>query len=148
MARGTDLRVGRASLSTPEPLVLLNFGHPLAVSQHAQLEALVGRSIAERRVSAHIDREVPLAQAARALTRQVPLSSTEWQSQPLAVILPGLSVLAACLLAEIHGRSGHFPTIVNLRPAPDPALAVTVFEVAELVNLQAIRDDSRSIRER
>lgn len=61
--------------------------------------------------------------------------------------LPGLSALAACLLAEIHGRSGHFPTIVNLRPAPDPALAVTVFEVAELVNLQAIRDESRRIRE-
>ena len=140
--------MGRAALSTPGPLVLLNFGHPLAAAQQAQLEALVGRSITECRVAAHIDREVPLVQAARDLTRQVPLSSSGWQTQPLAVILPGLSVLAACQLAEIHGRSGHFPTIVNLRPAPDPALAVTVFEVAELVNLQAIRDDSRSIRER
>lgn len=107
---------------------------------------LVGQPLTEHRVATHIDREHPLSEAVRALVTQVPLDSHDWQTRPFAVILPGLSVLAACLLAELHGRCGHFPAVINLRPAADSDPGLTVFEVAELVNLQTIRDDSRRQR--
>jgi hypothetical protein len=48
------------------------------------------------------------------------------------------------LLAEIHGRSGFFPTILRLRPMPGSI--PPQFEVAELLNLQSIRDAARTTR--
>ncbi len=43
---------------------------------------------------------------------------------------------AFLLLAEIHGRIGHFPTLVRMRPKHG---SVTSYEVVELLNLQTIR---------
>ncbi|BCL77993.1 hypothetical protein ccbrp13_04580 [Ktedonobacteria bacterium brp13] len=56
---------------------------------------------------------------------------------------PGFAATALALVAEIHGRMGHFPMILRLRPAEGP---VTRFEVAEIINLQNVRDDSRKQR--
>ena len=36
---------------------------------------------------------------------------------------PGLAQLALALIAELHGRCGYFPTIVNLQAARDTARA-------------------------
>jgi hypothetical protein len=57
---------------------------------------------------------------------------------------PGYAPAAFVLLAELHGRIGHFPTLIRLRPGHGSA--VTTFEVAELLNLQTIRDESRKQR--
>lgn len=51
--------------------------------------------------------------------------------------------MAFVLLAELHGRIGHFPTLIRLRPKPGP---VTMYEVAELLNLQTIRETARTRR--
>jgi len=48
------------------------------------------------------------------------------------------------LLAELHGRMGYFPPIVRLRPVPN-ALPPR-FEVAEIINLQAVREAARTRR--
>src|SRR5436189_17759 len=53
---------------------------------------------------------------------------------------PGYTPAAFVLLAELHGRIGHFPSLIRLRPKPGP---VTTYEVAELLNLQAIREEAR-----
>jgi hypothetical protein len=53
---------------------------------------------------------------------------------PILVILLEMSFIAARMLAKLHGRMGHFPSIVNLA------------ENSALVNLQAIR--SASVRRR
>ncbi len=45
--------------------------------------------------------------------------------------------------AELHGRIGHFPAIIRLRSRPGP---VTTYEVAELLNLQSIREEARKHR--
>jgi len=45
------------------------------------------------------------------------------------------------LLAEVHGRTGYFPTIIRLRPVA--GVTPPQFEVAELLNLQAVRDAAR-----
>lgn len=66
--------------------------------------------------------------------------------KPAGVLInpPGYAPAAAVLLAELHGRSGHFPAIVRIRPVPDSN--PTRYEVAEVINLQAIRERSREER--
>ena len=66
--------------------------------------------------------------------------SEEWQTSPLLINPPGYAPAAFVLLAELHGRIGHFPSLIRLRPKPGP---VTTYEVAELLNLQAIREEAR-----
>jgi len=51
---------------------------------------------------------------------------------------------AFVLLAELHGRIGHFPSLIRLRPLPGST--PTTYEVAELINLQAIREEARGRR--
>jgi hypothetical protein len=80
----------------------------------------------------------------RELVDRIGLSSTEWQTLPLIVNLPGYAPVAAALLAELHGRIGHFPAILWLRPVPDST--PTRYEVAEIINLQAVRDAARARR--
>jgi len=47
-------------------------------------------------------------------------------------------------LAEGHSRIGYFPAIVRLRPLADSL--PPRFEVAEIINLQAVRDLARQQR--
>jgi hypothetical protein len=49
------------------------------------------------------------------------------------------------LLAELHGRMGYFPAIVRLRPMPESV--PPRFEVAEVINLQAVREHARLSRQ-
>src|SRR5207237_10445250 len=53
---------------------------------------------------------------------------------------PGYAPAAILLLAEIHGRIGHFPTLIRMRPKH---ASVTTYEVIQLLNLQTIRDATR-----
>jgi hypothetical protein len=78
------------------------------------------------------------------LTARLPLGPQELQTTPLIVNLPSLNFIAALLLAELHGRMGYFPPVLRLRPTPD-SLPPT-YEVAEVLNLQAVRDAARTNR--
>jgi len=72
------------------------------------------------------------------------LTPGEWQSAVLLVNLPSLNYSAAVLLAELHGRMGYFPACLRLRPV---AGAVPPrFEVAEILDLQAVREEARRRR--
>jgi hypothetical protein len=62
----------------------------------------------------------------------------------LLVNLPSYNYAAALVLAELHGRAGHFPAVLRLRPVAGGA--TTEFEVAEIINLQAMRDAARQAR--
>ena len=79
-----------------------------------------------------------------AIVDAVGLSSEEWQTRPLLINPPGYAPAAFVLLAELHGRIGHFPSLIRLRPKPGP---VTSYEVAELLNLQTIREAARKRRQ-
>ena len=126
-------------------MLLLNFGHPLTDAQLARVRELIGREI-ERviAVPTHLDHEQPFDEQVRELLTTVPLTPEQWQTTPLIINPPSLAPITAVLLAEIHGRSGFFPTILRLRP-----VARTMppqFEVAELLNLQGVRDAARARR--
>ena len=125
-------------------MLILNFTHPLTPEQRAQIETLANTSIEEvRTIPVQINQDEPLAPQITAIVDAVGLSSEEWQTRQLLINPPGYAPAAFVLLAELHGRIGHFPTLIRLRPKPGP---VTSYEVAELLNLQTIREDARRRR--
>jgi hypothetical protein len=126
-------------------MLLVNFGHPLTEAQLARIRERIGRDI-ERviAVPTQFDHARPFDEQVRELLATLPLTPEQWQTTPLIINLPSLAPITAVLLAELHGRSGFFPTILRLRPV---ARSVPPqFEVAELLNLQAVRDAARSRR--
>jgi hypothetical protein len=126
-------------------MVILNFGHPLTEVQQARLEELAGRP-AERviEVKFQVEQGAQLRPQIVDLVNQAGLSSVEWQTIPFVVNLPGYAPAAACLLAEIEGRSGHLPPIIKTRPVTGSLL--TEYEVAEIVNLHDVRAEARTRR--
>ena len=125
-------------------MLILNFTHPLTLEQRAQIEALAHTSIEEvHTIPVQIDQAEPLEPQITAIVDAVGLSSEEWQTRSLLINPPGYATAAFVVLAELHGRIGHFPSLILLRPKAGP---VTSYEVAELLNLQAIREEARRHR--
>ncbi len=132
------------------PMLLLNFTHPITEEQQAQIEALAGQKI-ERiiAIDSQINPQKPLAPQIVAMADAAGLSPTEWQTAPLLINPPSLNYSAIALLAELHGRMGYFPPIVRLRPVIGPNGQQVIpprFKVAEIINLQALRDEARKRR--
>ena len=124
---------------------LLNFSHPLTPAQLAAIEKLTGQKV-ERvmDVKTQFDPEQPFAEQAGALVESIGLSAEEWQTTPLLINLPSLNVIAALVLAEMHGRCGYFPAVIRLKPIPEST--PPQFAVAEILNLQAVRERARAAR--
>lgn len=76
-----------------------------------------------------------------ALLDNVGFTAHDWQTIPILVNPPGFAPGAVCLLSELHGRMGHFPTVLRLRPETQSTLHHYV--VAEIINLQALRNAAR-----
>lgn len=127
-------------------MLLLNFSHPLTDAHLARIREIAGREI-ERLITVptQFDHGRSFDEQVRILLANVPLTADQWQTTPLLINLPSLTPISAVLLAEIHGRTGYFPTIVRLRPIAGST--PPQYEVAELLNLQAIRDAARARRE-
>src|SRR5947207_1695790 len=126
-------------------MLILNFTHPFTSEQRAHIEALAKTSIDEiRTIPVQINQDGPLEPQIIAIVDDVGLSSKEWQIRPLLINPPGYAPAAFVLLAELHGRIGHFPTLIRLRPVAGST--PTFYEVAELINLQAIREEARRRR--
>lgn len=126
-------------------MILLNYAHPLAPAQLAQVETLAGKKIA-RVVEAHsqIDPQQPLAPQVIALAAETGLTPLEWQSEELLINPPSLNFVAVALLAEVHGRCGYFPAMLRMRPVPNST--PPRYEAAEIINLQTLRDATRKRR--
>src|SRR5712691_3712156 len=105
-------------------MLILNFSHPITDEHTAQIEALAGTPIDEiRTIAVQIEQAEPLEPQIRAIVDATPLSSEEWQTRPLLINPPGYAPAAFVLLAELHGRIGHFPSLIRLRPKPRPVPA-------------------------
>lgn len=126
-------------------MVLLNFSHPLTAEQLQQLEELTGRKVDRvAEIDAQIDPQQPIVPQITAMADRAGLTSQEWQTLPIVINPPSLNFSAVTLLAELHGRCGYFPPVVRLRPVPEAVLPR--FEVAEIVNLQVVREEARKGR--
>jgi hypothetical protein len=126
-------------------MILLNFSHPLTSAHLRGVESLTGQQV-ERvvEVNSQIDTQQPLVPQVIALADACGLTAEEWQTLPLLVNPPSLNFTAVTLLAELHGRMGYFPTVLRMRPVPKTT--PPRFEVAELIDLLAVRDASRDRR--
>lgn len=123
---------------------VINFSHPFTTDQLAQIEQLAGTGVREVvEAPSQFDNAGQFVVQARQLVDRVAWTPRDWQTRSFVVRLPSLDVIAALVVAEIHGRAGYFPTIVRLRPSTG---AVRVFEVVELISLQAARDAARETR--
>lgn len=128
-------------------MILLNFAHPLTPEHLAAIERLTGQSVAKVReepTQTKIDNERPLVEQMTAIIDGFGLSPRAWQTEPILVNLPGYTPAAAVALAELHGRMGGFPSIIRLRPVAGST--PTRYEVAEIVNLNEVRDAARDTR--
>jgi len=125
-------------------MLILNFTHPLTDEHVARIEQLAGMAIDDiQTIPVQIDQNEPIEDQIRAIVDVVHLTSEEWQTRSLLINPPGYAPAAFVLLAELHGRMGHFPTFIRLRPKAGP---MTSYEVAELLNLQTIRETARTYR--
>jgi hypothetical protein len=127
-------------------MILINFSHPLTAEQRQQIEAHAGQPI-QRLIErmAQFDTTQPFAEQVAALVDKLGLTPAEWQQAAIVVVPPSLNFGAAVLLAELHGRCGYFPPIVRTRPVPDSL--PPRYEVAEIINLQSLRDAARKKRQ-
>jgi hypothetical protein len=126
-------------------MILINFAHPLTPNHLAVIEELVGKPV-ERVVGVRteFDNQRPFVEQAGALVEAAGLSSEEWQTLPLLINLPSHSTIAALVLAELHGRTGYFPAILRMRPVTGSA--PPQFELAEVLDLQRVREAARKSR--
>ncbi len=126
-------------------MIVLNFAHPLTEEQKAQIEALTGEAV-ERviAVPVHFDNQKPFVPQLQDLMARIPLTPEEWQTARILVNPPSLNFITALLLAELHGRMGYFPPILRLRPVP--GAVPPRYEVAEILNLQDVREQARGRR--
>ncbi len=126
-------------------MILLNFSHPLTAVQLERIEALSGKKIAEvKNLPVHFDAALPYAEQIVAFVDNINLTPQQWQSEALVLNPPSFNFIAVALLAELHGRMGYFPPCLRLRPVKDSL--PPQFEVAEILNLQELREQARTRR--
>jgi len=126
-------------------MTLFNFSHPLIPRHLNEIERLTGQAV-ERMVDVktQFDTERSFVEQAQALIASLGLSPQEWQTIPLLINLPSLNVIAAMVLAEVHGRCGYFPPVIRLTAVSDSL--PPQFQVAEVLNLQSVREAARATR--
>lgn len=126
-------------------MILLNFGHPLTEQHLQQIQRITAAPIAQVvEVNTYLDHYYPFPGQIVELVDRVGFDSRQWQTVAFLVNPPTLNVIAVTLLAELHGRMGYFPAVLRLRPLPDTT--PLQFEVAEIINLQTVRDEARRQR--
>ncbi len=126
-------------------MIILNFAHPLTARQIEQIGALAGQPPERvQDVKVQFDVNQPFVAQVVAMLDTLDISPADWQSGGWLIVLPSLNYIAGILLAELHGRMGHFPTIVRLKTAANAA--VTEYELAEIVNLETVRQAARTRR--
>ncbi|ABY34678.1 MAG TPA: hypothetical protein DEF43_09415 [Chloroflexus aurantiacus] len=126
-------------------MIILNYAHPITAAQQEQIVALTGQHIDRLLdIPSQIDQQQPLLPQIVAMADAAGLSPQQWQSEAILVNLPALNFSAAALLAELHGRMGYFPPVLRIRPIAGSL--PPRYEVAEILNLQVLRDEARTRR--
>ncbi|MBU2610997.1 MAG: hypothetical protein KJ606_08665 [Chloroflexi bacterium] len=126
-------------------MFLLNFSHPLSSGQIAEIEKILSQKVSEViTLPVQFDNQRPFLTQLQELVSHLTLTAEQWQTEPILVNLPSLNFIAALMLAELHGRMGYFPSILRLRPVE--CSTPTRYEVAEIMNLEAVRGAARMKR--
>jgi len=127
-------------------MMILNFSHPFTSDQKTQLERLlnISEEVQYLDIPVGFDPLLPFTPQIRDLLDRINLSPDEWQTQAVIINPPSYNYAALTLFAELHGRMGYFPSIIRIRPVPESN--PPRYEIAEVINLQAVRDQARQNR--
>ncbi|HRJ76859.1 MAG TPA: CRISPR-associated protein Csx15 [Anaerolineales bacterium] len=121
---------------------ILNFGHPLTSEQIADIEKLTGQRILNIiNLSTQMDLEADIFPQVESLLDSVP-QDFNFERDPYIVNLPGLSFIAASVLACLHGHSGYFPPILRIL-GKAPHHHHGPYSVFSIIELQTFRTQSR-----
>ncbi len=124
---------------------ILNFSHPLTDAQLARIRELTGEAdIIVHHIQTHFDNAQPFGPQLADLVARIPLDSRQLQTEPILLVPPALNFIAAMLLAHLHGLMGYFPPIIRI--APVAGSLPPRYHVAEIIDLQAIRNAARALR--
>ncbi|MBC8181880.1 hypothetical protein H8E88_12240 [candidate division KSB1 bacterium] len=135
----------QATKNIQQSIKIINFTHPLTQPVIQQIQDLIGQPISEIiEIKTQLDDNNSFDTQIDKLVDKVGFNSDEWQTGFFIVHIPGLAPAAVTLLAELHGRIGHFPTILRLRSKKDKQQQQ--YELAEIINLQNTRDNARTSR--
>lgn len=123
-------------------LLILNFAHPLASEVKEQLLAMHKGEceVAEHRFFVHLNFHRPLEpQVSKIMDEVTPLING---NTSLVVVLPGLPIAGALVLAELRGRTGFFPRVLHLWRDPMTQL----YKLRCVVDLEGVRETARDRR--
>jgi len=131
-------------------VLVLNYAHPLTKEQRERIEELAGQKIEQvLEIPVQFDVGQPFLPQVERLIREterlVGRPKDFWQKAPLLINLPSLNFVAAVLLSYLHGLMGYWPTVIRLRPVEGST--PRRFEVAELINLDEVRQQARQARQ-
>lgn len=126
-------------------MYVINFAHPLTEAHIRKIQEFTGKNVTGvKEIPSQIDHNLPLELQIESLLDRIGFTPQQWQTEPFIVNLPALNYSAAAVLAQLHGRAGYFPPAIRLRPVPGQI--PRRYEVAEILNLQDIRDRAREKR--
>ncbi len=126
-------------------MIVLNFSHPIKTEQLKEMELLTNQKVDTLQdISIRLDNDLPFWKQVDDVISMVGYSSQEWQTNTFLIVLPSHSVIAAIVLSELHGRIGYFPCIIRQKPVSKEG--PQRFEIAEIVDLQNIRNQARQTR--
>jgi hypothetical protein len=121
---------------------VFNFGHPLSQSAITKIEQYFGQ-VQHIKVGVQLnvfDADAPgIEQQVLDVVR--PYATDFNGAERMVIISPGMSNAAWVLAAIIHGLSGRFPELVELRLNSDK-----VFDFYRVIDLQEFRNEVRKIR--
>ena len=124
-------------------MILINFGHPIREDTLNEIRQLSQESLDSLiNLKTAFEVEEPFEPQIRKLVDNVELSSEDWQTKSILINPPTLSIIALGVMAELHGRMGYFPAIIRLKQVDLPPR----FVLAEILNLQTLREGSRKLR--
>ena len=128
-------------------MIILNFSHPLTAVQQKQITAVTNHPItAVHNIPVQMNNGRSFPPQIQTIVNKIGLTAEQWQTTPILINPPAYAPAAAAMLAEMHGRIGHFPPIIRIRPVLDSV--PPQYEVAEIINLQEIRSAARLQRGR
>ena len=126
-------------------LTILNFSHPLTEAQLARIRELTGEEdLRVVEIHTHFDNDQPFGPQLDDLLARIPLDARALQTEPILLVPPALNFITAMLLARLHGLMGYFPPIIRI--APVAGSLPPRYDVAEIIDLQAIRHAARATR--
>lgn len=127
-------------------MIFISFSDHIREDTHkTAIEAFVGRTIEEFiHTERSFDTEKSFVPQVSEWLNSIDFEGLAVRKKPIVVFLPSLNYIAAILLAQMHGRIGSFPSILRVKSVDRSG--VRVYEIAEVINLNEVRDQARGLR--